>query len=1010
VADALGHETTYIFDRLGFTSRVVHPDGSSDRYVRDSTHNVMEHHKPDGSIVRQQFDQAGRLTGQTSPSGARTRQHYDPQGRLILTEDALGKVWRREYNAQGQVVQSVDPLGHKTLYEYDAKGQLSAIIDAKGGRKTYTYNGQGQLLSHTDCSGKTTAMAYSPDGRLQSKTDAAGGQTRYEYSRGQLSAVIHADGSRIEFERDAEGRLLKQTVPGSHSTQFRYGPAGQLIEQRNANGHVVSYQCDKSGRLKTLVNENQARYSFEYDTAGRLTQEIDFDGQETRYVYNQGQLQATITAGLMTTYEYDADGRMTQRSASEIDHKGQPQLTSSFSEHYQYDALGRMTWAKNAQSRIQFQYDEVGNLTQELCHYDFLKNGLSTVWHHRYDELGNRISTTRPDGEKLHWLTYGSGHIHGLVLERPASRPGQPGGAALPERIELLGYERDDLHRAILRTQGNGLQQSLKLDAAGRLLEQNVTSVRTPAGAAHLHGNGMPGQSLIHRRYTYDPAGLLSTIDDNLRGRTEYSYDNTGRLVHAHHDMAGGNAKAGGTNALLEHLAFDPAGNLLGNSALPHDPRLKHLPKVADNRLESFFLKDATGAEQIVRYQHDARGQRTGKGVSKGEQSGFWDTEYRWDAFGRLVQVRTPTLQAHYQYDPLGRRIGKTVQVAGTARVAEEQRRAGASRAYGQTIFGWDGELLSLEFNEHLGLTHHLYEPGAFVPAVQIQKQSWKAEVAQINYVQCDHLGTPQEVFDDGGELVWSARFKAFGQVLALNPAYVSSTARSTMPEQNLRFQGQYFDHETGLHYNRHRYFDPQAGRYLSKDPVGLLGGSNKTGYPLNPTGMVDALGLQATDGRVAMRDIVSQVRNDGLGVRPGGGSLKIGSATAKIPGKKASESLVDIKAGKACGENEVGLGGFAKKYWGKLFSKGGASVEGSVISASGDLACVDPGQVITRVGTEAIANPTINSGLAETLATRGASIDAATNAMVTPAVIQTAGCSSAVFFHGSAAQLAACK
>ncbi|WP_310567543.1 type VI secretion system tip protein TssI/VgrG [Hydrogenophaga sp.] len=845
--DALGHDTTYVFDRLGFTQRIVHPDGSTERFVRDRAHNVVEHHQVDGAIVRQQFDEGGRLIGKTSPGGTRTRQHFDAQGRLTLLEDALGRLWRREYNQQGLMVSSTDPLGRVTRYEYDTKGQLGALIDAKGGRKTFAYTDQGQRASHTDCSGKTTRMAYDDAGRLQSVTDAAGGQTLYTYDRGQVSAITHPDGGCVTYERDAEGRLIRQTDPNGHSTEHRYGPSGQLIEQRNALGNSLRFEWDKNGRLTTLVNENQARYHFTYDAAGRLTQETDFDGQETRYQYDKGRLIASHTVGLTTTYGYDADGRMTQRSASEIDDKGQPVLSSSLSEHFQYDALGRMTWAKNADSRVQFLYDEVGNLSQEVCHYDFLRNGLSMVWRHEYDELGNRICTTRPDGEKLHWLVYGSGHVHGLVWERPQQ------GNETPERIELLGYERDDLHRAIRRTQGNGLQQTLKLDPVGRMLEQTVTTMRSAAGEAHLHGNGASvAKPLIHRRYSYDAAGLLGAIDDQLRGRTEYRYDETGRLVRAHHGLPLDGVQAPNALSLLEQFAFDPAGNLLGNSAKPNDHELKYLQRVVDNRLPSFVQKDADGTEQTVHYQYDARGQRIGKGVTKGERNGVWDTEYRWNVFGRLAGVRTRTLQAQYQYDPLGRRLGKTVHVNGTFRDAQEQQRADASLGYGQTIFSWEGDLLSLEITEHTGLIHNLYEIGGFVPAVQIQKQSWNPLTAQPHFVQCDHLGTPQEITDGNGLKIWAAELKAFGQLNKLDSNSGNIKTHELQLKQKIQFQGQYLDGEVNLHYNLNRYFDPQSGNYLSKDPIGLNGDSNLFSYASgSPVNHIDPLGLVSFVGQV---------------------------------------------------------------------------------------------------------------------------------------------------------------
>ncbi|MCU1758345.1 RHS domain-containing protein, partial [Pseudomonas sp. 14P_8.1_Bac3] len=105
-------------------------------------------------------------------------------------------------------------------------------------------------------------------------------------------------------------------------------------------------------------------------------------------------------------------------------------------------------------------------------------------------------------------------------------------------------------------------------------------------------------------------------------------------------------------------------------------------------------------------------------------------------------------------------------------------------------------------------------------------------------YYQLDHLGTPQELTDFGGEIVWSAQYNAYGKVTQLG------SGAGEQLEQPLRFQGQYFDAESGLHYNRHRYYDPDVGRYLTPDPVKLAGGLNQYRYALNPTGWVDPVGL----------------------------------------------------------------------------------------------------------------------------------------------------------------------
>ena len=126
----------------------------------------------------------------------------------------------------------------------------------------------------------------------------------------------------------------------------------------------------------------------------------------------------------------------------------------------------------------------------------------------------------------------------------------------------------------------------------------------------------------------------------------------------------------------------------------------------------------------------------------------------------------------------------------------------------------------------------YLYEPDSFRPLAIIQNQ-------QIYHYHLDHLGTPQELTHHNGELVWSVQYKVYGNV-------VKKVIESV--ENNLRFQGQYYDAETGLHYNRHRYYDPTTARFISLDPIGLLGGNNNYQYANNPITWVDPLGLSCKE------------------------------------------------------------------------------------------------------------------------------------------------------------------
>ncbi|WP_425248346.1 RHS repeat-associated core domain-containing protein [Burkholderia contaminans] len=165
--------------------------------------------------------------------------------------------------------------------------------------------------------------------------------------------------------------------------------------------------------------------------------------------------------------------------------------------------------------------------------------------------------------------------------------------------------------------------------------------------------------------------------------------------------------------------------------------------------------------------------------------------------------------------------------------------------------------------------THYVYEPGSFVPVAQAVRDDaielldqpeygdyyrqdedplWSPPpsappINSLAWYQCDHLGTPQELRDEHSEIAWSAEYRAWGVAQeAIRKA--SGKAQFANP---IRFQGQYHDSESGLHYNRYRHYDPEVARYISLDPIGLRGGLNLYAYvQCNPVTRVDPLGLQA--------------------------------------------------------------------------------------------------------------------------------------------------------------------
>ncbi|WP_260414972.1 RHS repeat-associated core domain-containing protein [Pseudomonas cichorii] len=830
VTDAHGNETWHYYDILGYTYRIRHPDERSEWLFRDDAKNVVRHVHTDGSTDRYSYDERGNVLEHIRADDTVVHYAYDDQNQLIKISDAEGGLWQRDYDPQGNLVEAIDPLGNKTEYAYTPAGLPKAIKDANGAEKKLEYNDAGQLTKYTDCSGKASAWEYNSLGQMICFTDAAGQSTEYEYKAGQLVLIKHPDKAEEHFTRDAEGRLLAHVDGLNRCTTWSYTAAGLIAERVDAAEQTLRYRWDRLGRLLALENENERRAQFHYDPMGRLLEESGFDGRITRYQYSleTGRLASTLNGERSISVQFDPMGRLTERLATLGDH--------SQSETFAYDGNGNLIMACNTNSRLQWFHDPAGNLLREHQHYLGLEQPTVAVWQHEYDVLNQRVATQRPDGHRVSWLTYGSGHLLGLRLDDH----------------ELVSYERDDMHREIARYQGNHLLQTQSWDPVGRLQEQ-------------LLGRSDDKNTLLKREYAYDAAGQLTDINDTRRGPLAYQYDPVGRLIKATSRLG------------VETFAFDPAGNLLDEQV--QQPRRPLDQDTTRSKLLDNLLREYAGTH----YEYDDRGNL----IQRWHNGSY--SRMQWDLFDRLVHFDDARLKVDYAYDALGRRLYKDSNVhykqrpeAGSQWNHNEHARKQRELGCGFTLYGWDGDNLAWEsspaqLDGSAGRTvHYVYGAGSFIPVAQAVRSQpiglldlpdysgdysldedplWKHKpVAQpfdaLAWYQCDHLGTPQELTDQNGNIAWSAQSKAWGEVREQYSEWALQQ-RITNP---IRFQGQYHDHETGLHYNRYRYYDPNVGRFISKDPIGFVGGLNLYHYVPNPLEWIDPLGLSASSDLPRMK------------------------------------------------------------------------------------------------------------------------------------------------------------
>ncbi|MFI8010565.1 RHS repeat-associated core domain-containing protein [Acinetobacter sp. ABJ_C4_1] len=799
VYDAYDVPTYYYFDLNGFTYRTRLADGRESWYSRDGQKRITRQIDFEGRETQQEYNDQDQLVKIVQPNGGIIRFAYNEQGNLVEIKDPEGSIWKREYDENGNLSKEINPLGHITQYKYNNDNQLVEVIDAKGGVKKIQYNELGQMISYTDCSGKSSTWEYDEDGALTAQQTANNKVVQYFYStkgrdKGQLQSIIYPDGLKEYFEHDEEGRLLKHIDTKGLVTEYKYNQVGLLEQRIDANRHSVTYQWDKQGRIQKLINQNQAEYLFGYNPYGYLIREQAFDGEEKHYSYNEnGRLFQIRQPNILTEFDYYADGQIASKSFTHL-HTGQKQT-----EQFDYNLNNQLSRASNEVSQIDFYRNALGQLVREHQHYKILElKPLTAVLHYEYDELGNLIKTIRPDGHTLNHLVYGSGHIYAIGLNNQ----------------EVASFQRDDLHRETTRLLANGLIQTKQYNDVGLLSSQLIQPEQETQDYL---------QYQVYRHYQYDQNYLLSQVEDSRLGKLNYQYDPIGRLIAAQ------------SLHKTESFSFDPAGNLIDSDSV-----------VSPAQIKNNLIKGYKGKH----YQYDAQGN-----VTEIIQAGK-NLKLTWDNQNRLIRSDNNGLVTEYGYDVFGRRLYKK-----TARAL--------------TLFGWDGDLMiweSFKSAQTSYTKHYIYEPDSFVPLLQTGYKDFiqlietpdyqeyqtkpysiykdpvwnsttrkkRADLEQITFYHCDQVGTPQTMTNTRGECVWEILQDTWGTALEIKAV----NQDNPFEQNNLRFQGQYYDLETELHYNRYRYYEPHSARYVSKDPIGLSGGINTSAYVSDPTQWVDPRGL----------------------------------------------------------------------------------------------------------------------------------------------------------------------
>jgi len=785
-------EAWYAYAGQGKDSHVVtHWDNVGGQwtfvYYFDTRHRWSGLTDPLGRFTRRALDRHGNLRAIVDPAGNATEALFDERGNPVEIRDANGATTTIQWHERhAKPVTITDPVGATTVLAYDDRGNLVAETDATGATTRYGRDARGLATLITDANGGTKQFEYNQRAQVTRYVDCSGQPTTFDYDdNGWLVGVVDALGQRTSYEYDAAGRLVRHTLPDGSFEAYEFDVRGNLTAVTDALQRRTRFAYSPDGLLVFRIDALGHTVRYRHDAARRLAEVVNESGDSYRIEYDAADrtIGETRFDGSTIDYRYDDGDRVVEK----IEGGG---TADAIVTRFERDAAGQILARNAGRAHGRYAYDAAGRMIH--AQQDEIRVALE------YDRAGQIVAETVTTPLR----SFKVSHAYDLLGNRLHSM--LPDGTKVASLFYGSGHvhqirvndapitdiERDALHREVARTQG-ALSTARSYDPAGRL-RSLLTSPRSPAGQRP----GLDRCTRIEREFRYDQGGRLAWVLD--RGREHHiTHDALDRL----------------TRYDEERFAFDPAHHLIATGEQPSGSR----GRVEGGRV--VVLEDK-------RFAYDAHGRLVDKRI--GSHTAI---ELQWSEFHRLRRSVTrkagQATTVEYLYDPFGRRIAKTCGDA-------------------TTWYVWAEDQLIQEVDQQASHTF-VYEPDSFTPLAlyshahaMVDRPPGPSEA--VHYCHCDQIGLPRELTDVDGVVRWQVEYRAWGAIAT--ETVCAAGVALPQPVQRLRFEGQYHDPETGLHYNRFRYYDPDLAAYVAPDPIGLEGGENLYEYAPSPLDWIDPLGL----------------------------------------------------------------------------------------------------------------------------------------------------------------------
>ncbi|WP_233865074.1 DUF6531 domain-containing protein [Streptomyces sp. ST2-7A] len=804
-------EYRYRYDTADHRTRATNSLGHTTVHRFNDSYQLISRTDPLGGTSHRSWDRYDRLLGFTDPLGRTMTMEWDERGDLIGTRLPDGTTSTARFNELGLPVELVAHDGATWRQEWDERGNCLSITAPDGATTTFARDRTGALGSLTDAEGAVLRRTNSPAGLPVSVVDPLGAETRYRYDAfGRPVAVIDHFGAVIEQSWTVEGLLASRAGPDGAVEKWQHDGEGNLVAHTDALGRVTRYTHTFFDLIASRTTPDGATHTFGYDTELRLTAVTNPQGRRWEYVHDEaGRLVAeTDFDGSTLRYRHDAVGNLLARTnavgqaityryddVDQVIGKG----VDGREVVYELDPAGRILRAADPLVTLALDYDRAGRVTGETV------NGrtLTTV----HNALGRPTGRTTPAGAAIGYRYDAAGHRTSLTLSG-----------------RTMEFARDALGRETSRRWGSGGPcLTTARDAADRVTAQTLAT----AGA---------DRPVRHRTHTYRRDGSPVAVADSATGTRAFDLDAGGRITGVR------------AEGWTESYSYDESGN----QTEAHWPDGQPQPEARGERRYSGNRVTRAGS---VHYEYDAAGRVVVRRRTRlSRKPDVW--RYTWDAEDLLTSVVTPDGTTwRYLYDALRRRVAKQRLAADGETVAEETR------------FVWDGPHLVEQTTRVAGNPEEYtltWDREGMRPIAQTERTTSADApdevIAQRFFaIVTDPVGTPTELVDENGGIVWSARSTLWGLTTW------QADAATTTP---LRFPGQYHDPETELHYNYFRHYDPATGSYISPDPLGLDAGPNPRAYVSNPLTWVDYLGLLtcAQNAAILRRNMTAEGRGPASG------------------------------------------------------------------------------------------------------------------------------------------------